>query len=683
MATATTAVTTPAISIADASVVEGNVGTTSLVFGVTLAAPSAQTITVNYATTNGSATAGSDYVSTNGILTFPPGTTNQSLTVTVMGDITIEPDETLYVNLSNPVNGTLDRSQGVGTIINDDGLPGQVDHFGWSSVSSPQSVSQPFAVMITALDYYNNVATNFSGAVNLLAVSGSLGVQPGSIVPYFSDNNPTAIGPAGPITQAGFTPLQVTDISVLNLNNYRVLFIDEVDNYALSSSLLASLANIQAWVMNGGYLIIHDRSAGNISPNPFLLGTTGITTVRFPTADLDVIPPGNNLVVAGPFGTINNNTLDGGSSSAHGYVAQNQLPPLACPILSIGGNSAEVVDFSYPLGLGQIYYSSIPLDCYLESGDCSGNVIAAALQQIYTPNVLTYVASLSGGEVIPITPTNTGSFSNGVWSGNIIVLQPATNVVLRADDGNGHFGSSNPFDVLPDVLTITPADGLVSSGYQGGPFNPSNKVYTLHNNGTSSLDWSVSGLPTWVPVLTNASADAVRVIAINSPQGCRFFRARSLTAGVPPVLSAPAYAAGQFQFTLTGQTNATYVIETLTDLQAQSWMTVEPSGGSLAPGASTNATVLINTNACNLSNGVYAATAAFRNLMSGATQQRPVYFDRPGARANHCYATRQPDGHRGVQRDFECHRPRSAAVELPLEFQRNQLGLGRRMRHRS
>ena len=56
----TTVLTTPAISIADASVVEGDIGTTNLEFAVTLTTSSAQSITVNYGTANNSASAGSD-----------------------------------------------------------------------------------------------------------------------------------------------------------------------------------------------------------------------------------------------------------------------------------------------------------------------------------------------------------------------------------------------------------------------------------------------------------------------------------------------------------------------------------------------------------------------------------------------------------------------------------------------
>ena len=78
-------------------------------------------MTVNYATSNGSAAAGSDYVAHSGVVTFPSGTTTQTIIVQVIGDGVKEPNETFYLTLSNAVGATIADGQGVGTIVNDDG----------------------------------------------------------------------------------------------------------------------------------------------------------------------------------------------------------------------------------------------------------------------------------------------------------------------------------------------------------------------------------------------------------------------------------------------------------------------------------------------------------------------------------------------------------------------------------
>jgi probable HAF family extracellular repeat protein len=110
----------PSLAISDVTVTEGDSGTTSAVFNVTLTPTSGQTATVNFATANGTATSGSDYVSSNGQLTFAPGDASKVVTVQVSGDTVNEPDETFFVNLSGAGNASISRVQGQGTITNDD-----------------------------------------------------------------------------------------------------------------------------------------------------------------------------------------------------------------------------------------------------------------------------------------------------------------------------------------------------------------------------------------------------------------------------------------------------------------------------------------------------------------------------------------------------------------------------------
>jgi hypothetical protein len=110
----------PAISVGDATVAEGNSGTTTLPVPVMLSAASTSTITVDYATSNGTATAGSDYTAANGTLTFRAGETEKAISISVVGDTNIEADETLAVTLSNPVNARIARSTATATIKNDD-----------------------------------------------------------------------------------------------------------------------------------------------------------------------------------------------------------------------------------------------------------------------------------------------------------------------------------------------------------------------------------------------------------------------------------------------------------------------------------------------------------------------------------------------------------------------------------
>lgn len=112
----------PTLAIDDLTVTESDVsGTSDAVFTVTLSAASSKTITVSYATANGTAaTSASDYSSASDTLTFAPGDTTQQISVTVLGDTAKESDETFKINLSSLVNATLSDSQGLGTIADND-----------------------------------------------------------------------------------------------------------------------------------------------------------------------------------------------------------------------------------------------------------------------------------------------------------------------------------------------------------------------------------------------------------------------------------------------------------------------------------------------------------------------------------------------------------------------------------
>ncbi|HEX2912716.1 MAG TPA: Calx-beta domain-containing protein [Chloroflexia bacterium] len=113
------------LNINSISLLEGNSGTTTATFDVTLSAPDANnSVTVNYATVDGSATvADNDYQPASGVLTFAPGTTSQQISVAVNGDTKLEPDEDFSVLLYNSNGAQLGTFAGKATIKDDDCQP--------------------------------------------------------------------------------------------------------------------------------------------------------------------------------------------------------------------------------------------------------------------------------------------------------------------------------------------------------------------------------------------------------------------------------------------------------------------------------------------------------------------------------------------------------------------------------
>ena len=111
----------PSVSIGDVSLTEGNIGTGTALFTVSLSPASSQPVTVAFATADGSATtSGSDYQAASGTLSFAPGETSKTIGVLVNGDTVIEPNETFTVSLSSAVGASIGDGQATGTITNDD-----------------------------------------------------------------------------------------------------------------------------------------------------------------------------------------------------------------------------------------------------------------------------------------------------------------------------------------------------------------------------------------------------------------------------------------------------------------------------------------------------------------------------------------------------------------------------------
>jgi hypothetical protein len=112
---------TPTVSIADKAKAEGAAGTTSTMkFTLTLSAPSANLITVQATTSDGTAVAPGDYTAANRMVQFPAGTTTATFKVRIIGDAAVEPNERFNVDLSSPTNVTIGDGHAVGTIRNDD-----------------------------------------------------------------------------------------------------------------------------------------------------------------------------------------------------------------------------------------------------------------------------------------------------------------------------------------------------------------------------------------------------------------------------------------------------------------------------------------------------------------------------------------------------------------------------------
>lgn len=221
----------------------------------------------------------------------------------------------------------------------------------------------------------------FACAIGVMNASASAGI----VVGYYTDFNTAAMGWEGPIAANGFTALQVLDISIFDFSTVDIMVIDESSNSEISAALLGRTADLNTYALGGGKIVIHDRY---VTDSSWIPGGGGMTLIRDFTFDTDLnVVTGGTQVTSGPFGTIDDSTLDGGNSSNHGWALN--LPGGATTFLSSGLEAFRAAALSYSHGSGFVFYSSIPLDFYL--GGAGNDPPATAMREIYAPNVLAYM----------------------------------------------------------------------------------------------------------------------------------------------------------------------------------------------------------------------------------------------------------------------------------------------------
>ena len=172
---------TPAVTVTDASVTDGNSGTVAMTFTASLVASVGSAVTATYQTGGGTASPGVDYVPAQGTLTFGPDQPSQTITVTVNGDTLVEPNEnfTLTVTLNDGSGATA-----LGTIVNDDAVALSVGNAtvkegdaGTASMTFDVSLTQAAAIEVSAT--YATEAGTATAGQDFLPAQGTAVFAPG------------------------------------------------------------------------------------------------------------------------------------------------------------------------------------------------------------------------------------------------------------------------------------------------------------------------------------------------------------------------------------------------------------------------------------------------------------------------------------------------------------------------
>ena len=434
----------PTLNIGDASGPEGNTGTSNLLLPVTLSQPPPTPVTVNFATANGTATAGTDYTATSGTLTFAPGTTTLNVTVSVTGDTTVEADETFFVNLSAPVGAVIGDGQGQGTIVNDDvpaisaGDASVIEgNSGTVNLLAPVTLNQPaFTPVTVAFATANNTATAGS---DYTATSGVLTFAPGTtaLAVTVSVIGDTALEP----DETFFVNLSApTNATIADAQGLETIVNDDGadENAELSHGFrvngsLASAGGVpdtDSYAMSqkpfSSYEVVVDAASGDVSPVVLDRRAAGGSTVIQVSQPIGIGTGRSLRWTNDTSNTIDTETVrvaSGGCTTDCGaddtYRLRAYETTGSIPRFNNSGTQVTILLLQNP--------TDYSIDATIYFWNASGTQLAAQAVNIPAKNLLvlnTATIPAANGQSGAVTVTHNGRF--GDLTGKSVALEPAT-----------------------------------------------------------------------------------------------------------------------------------------------------------------------------------------------------------------------------------------------------------------
>ena len=398
-----------------------------------------------------------DYVAQAGELVFPPGTRSRSVTVLVNGDLTLEPDDTLAVNLFNPVNALISDGQGMGTILNDDtGMP--------TTVNDAYSTAFNTALIVPAPGVLANDAANGGGPISAALVAAPAG----GTVALNANGSFTYTPNAGTVGQDSFSYRAVNGAGLGNVAVVTVLRQPPTTVQAPSGLRVQSVAgNLVTLRWDGpsigpapsGYVVEGGVSPGEVLASLPTGGSAPIFTFAAPTGSFvarvhallggqksgasNEVPLHVNVPVAPSPPAALTGLVNGSTLSLAWRNTYAGGPPTGVVLDVTGSLSA-----SLGLGLADHFtFGGVPGGTYtlrLRATNAGGSSVPS------TPVTLTFPAACAG---VPEPPANVLAYRVGTTV-HVLWDSPAT----------GHAATSYVLQVTGAFVGAFPTSGRALSG---------------------------------------------------------------------------------------------------------------------------------------------------------------------------------------------------------------------------
>jgi len=191
----------------------------------------------------------------------------------------------------------------------------------------------------------------------------------------------------------------------------------------------------------------------------------------------------------------------------------------------------------------------------------AGNYVAVAVRGLADDGAVRVFSTTNGAPIASISSQTGMDATDVAWdnAGNLYAADRASSAWRIYSPP----GSNQTTTIAIPSVIVTGSGGGGTAPILSQPFY-TNGQYHFTLTGDPGATYVILGstdLKTWIPVATNTSASAVRQITINAPANQSYYRAVPATApSLQPLLTGPFFGGGQFQFTLVGDANATYVI---------------------------------------------------------------------------------------------------------------------------
>jgi hypothetical protein len=544
----------PAVSIAGVSVSEGQAGTVVASFVLTLTAPSDLPVSVNYATADGTAAAGSDYAASTGVASFAPGATTTAVAVVVNGDAINELDENFHVSLSDPTNATLGNGQATGTIVNDDAAPSISIADVSVSEGAAGSTAATFVLTLSAaselpvsVSYATLDGTAAAGS-DYTAVSGTASFAPGATTAQVtvlvagdavSELNETftvslanAANAAVAVSQATGTIVNDDAVPVVSIAG---VSLSEGHAGTTAATFVLTLSAATELPVSVSYATADDTAVAGSDYIP----ASGVASFApgALTADVTVLVNGDTVRELDDTFAVNltdaTNATIGAAQAAATIVNDDGMPVVSIANVSIIEGQAGTTAATFTLTLSGA--SDLPVSVNYVTGD---GTAAAGSDYAAASGVASFAPGATSSEIIVLV---NGDAANELDETFQVSLTAATGATLDVAQATGTIVND---DVAPSI-------SIANASVAEGPAGANTATFTL----TLS---AASGLPVTVNY-TTADGSAVAAEDYVASNGTATFApgATSVTVTVPVIGDDAVEADEIFMVLLSAATNAT------------------------------------------------------------------------------------------------------------------------------